>query len=60
MNIPATGNKSNKLKNSQPQVENKNYTENKIKIDEMKQNMISELPHICNTNTKNTTSEKKK
>ena len=37
MKIPATENEYNKLENSQPQLENSDYTENKIKIDKMKQ-----------------------
>ena len=53
MTTPVTHNEWNKLKNSQPQIENPDCTENKIKIDEMKQNLIRELAKTTNTDMKN-------
>ena len=40
--------KYNKLENSQPQIESLDYTGNKIKIGEIKQNIIKELAEISN------------
>ena len=54
MKTPATENEHRKLKNSQPQIENPDYTENKIKIDEMKQNIIRELVTVTNNIIKKT------
>ena len=46
--------------NSQPQIENPDYSENKIKIDEMKQNLIRELAKVTNINMKDRGFLKKK
>ena len=51
---------NNKFKNSQPQVENLDYTENKMKIDEMKQNITKKLIKLPNTVMKNKALIKKK
>ena len=40
---PSHRNNYNKLENTLPQIENPDYTENKIKIDEMKQNKKNSL-----------------
>ena len=45
MKTPATENEYNKLVNCRPQIENKDWTENKIKINEMKQNIIWDVAH---------------
>ena len=42
----AKENEYNKLENSQPQIENPDYRENKIYIDEMKQDIIKEIDII--------------
>ena len=42
-----------KLENSQPQVENAEYTGNKIKLDVMKQNLFRKLVNITYTDMKN-------
>ena len=42
----------NKLKNSQAHVENRDFTENRIKIDQMKHNCIRELAKVTNTDRK--------
>ena len=52
MKTSATENEFNKLENSQPQIENLDYSENKIKIDKIKQNIIKELAKVINTNMK--------
>ena len=52
MKSAAKENKFNKFKNNQPQIENPEYTENKIKIDEMKDNMIRVLAEINSTHIK--------
>ena len=59
MKTPATKNNHSKLENSQPQIENPDYTENNIKIDEMKQNIIRELIKITDTDMKNSVLLKK-
>ena len=40
MKSSATENEYNKFENTQPEIENPDDTENKIKIDEIKQNVI--------------------
>ena len=59
MKTPATENEYNKFENNQPQIEKPDYTENKIKIDEMKQNMIRELAKLTNTDMKDSNSRNK-
>ena len=48
----ATENEYNKLENSQPRIENPDYTENEIKINEMKQNIIREHSKITGSDMK--------
>ena len=48
MKTSALENEYNKLEYSQPQIENFDYTENKIKIDEMKQNISWKLDKVTN------------
>ena len=52
MKTPARENERNKLENSPPQIENPVYTENKIRVDEMKRNIISELENVINIDMK--------
>ena len=52
MKISATENEFNKLENRQPQIENPDFTENKIKIDEMKLDIIREYAKVTNTDMK--------
>ena len=52
MKTLTTENESNKSENSQPRIENPDYTENKIKIDEMKENIIRERAKVTNTDMK--------
>ena len=42
-------NEFNELEISQPRIENPNYTENKIKINEMKKDIIKEPANVTNT-----------
>ena len=46
MKASAAENEFNKLVNNQLQIENPDYTENKIKISEMKQNIIRGLAKV--------------
>ena len=52
MKTSVTKNEYNKSENCQPQIENPNYIENKIKINEMKQNIIREIIKVTNTDMK--------
>ena len=52
MKTLATENVHSKLENNQLQIENPDDTENKIKIDKMKQNIIRELAKVTNTDMK--------
>ena len=56
---PETENEYSKLKNSQPHAENHDNAENKIKIDEMRQNKIRELAIVTYTDMKVRASLKK-
>ena len=48
MKTPAIENEYNKLEKRKPQIENTDYTEDKIKINEMKQNIIKKLSKLTN------------
>ena len=52
MKTSATENERNKLLSSLHQIENAHYKENKIKIGEMKQNVIRELSKVIDTKMK--------
>ena len=52
MKLSATDNEYSKLENSQLQIENLNYAENKMKIDEMNENINNELVKVTNNNMK--------
>ena len=58
MKTLAAENIYNKLENIQPQIENPNNTENKIKIDKMKQNIIRKLTKVTNTDMKDKSTSK--
>ena len=48
----ATKNEYNKFENSQLQTENSDYTESKIEINKMRQNIIRELAKVTNNDMK--------
>ncbi len=52
--------KNTKLENNQHQIENIHYTENEIKINEMKQNIIRERAKVTNNHTKDSILQKTK
>ena len=52
MKTPATENEYNELEYCHPQIKTPDYTENKIKIDEMKQNIIRELTKVTSNDMK--------
>ena len=56
---PATENEHDELENSQLPIENPDFTESKIKIDEMKQNISRELVKAPNTDMKERESPKR-
>ena len=59
MKTPTIENDYNKLENSQSQIETLDYTENKINIDEIRQNIIRENAWVTNTDMKDRASLKK-
>ena len=52
MKTSATENENSKFENSQSQIENPDFMENKIRIDEMKENIIRELAKLTNRDMK--------
>ena len=56
---PEMENECNKIENRLSQKENPHFTENKVKIEEMKQNIIKELTKLTNTDMKEGASFKK-
>ena len=59
MKTSTTENRCNKVENSQPQAENKDYTENRVKFNKLKQNIIRELIKFIHSDMKINHLEKK-